>query len=124
VNKDYYCLTFDDSTLNDDDLSVEDINENKTDIQFRMISTASIHCLITHSGKTITLPCREDTQVLSIVTEALQTLRLPNDNINMYELIALTDDPTRIEFDLPIEDVKQLFSSDTATIALELKKNE
>ncbi len=124
VNKDYYCLTFDDSTLNDDDLSVEDINENKTEIQFQMISTASMHCLITHSGKTITLPCREDTQVLSIVGEALQTLRMPNDNINMYELIALTDDPTRIDFDLSIEDVKQLFSSDTATIALELKKNE
>jgi hypothetical protein len=40
----------------------------------------------------------------------------------MYELMALTDDdPAEIDFDLSMEDIQSMFSSDSSIITLELK---
>lgn len=46
------------------------------------------------------------------------------DNIDMYELIALTDNRAQINFNLSMEDIHQLFSSHSTTIPLELKKEK
>jgi hypothetical protein len=61
-----------DSTLIDDDISLEDIDETMTKIQFQMTSKVSMYCLITFSGKTITLTCHQDTLTSTIVKETLE----------------------------------------------------
>jgi hypothetical protein len=121
VNNDYYRLTFDDMTL-DDDISSEDIDPNATEFQFQMISIASIHCSIRCSERTFILPCQEDTLALTIVKESLEKLHIPLENIDMYELIALTDDQILVDFDSSMGDIQQLFPSDSTTISFELKK--
>ncbi len=122
VNNDYYRSTQDSVTLDDVDVSLEDIDENETEYQFQPNSTASMQCSITYSERTIILSCRQDTLASIIVREFLEKLHNSLDNINMYELITLTDDRAQIDFDLSMEDIQQLFSPDSTTIPLELKK--
>jgi hypothetical protein len=124
LNNDYYRLTQDDIILDDVNVSLGDIDENGTEFQFQLTSIASMHCSITCSERTIILPCRQDTSASTIVRECLEKLHISSDNIDMYELIALADDPAQIDFDLSMEDIQQLFSSDSTTIPLELKKKK
>ncbi len=122
ANHEYYCLMQGDTKLDDDDVSLKDIGENETEFQFQMISIAPIHCSITFHQRKVILPCRRDTLVSTIVRESLEKLHIPLDDINMYELMALTDDdPAEIDFDLSMEDIQSMFSSDSSIITLELK---
>ncbi|CAF4536476.1 unnamed protein product [Rotaria sp. Silwood2] len=124
INYEFYCLTMNDITLNDDEISLKDIDENMTEIQFQMISTASIHCSIMYSNQNITFPCHQGTPIVIIVKETFQKLYISENNINMYELIALNDDRTQISFDLSIDDIRELFPIDSTTLSLELKNKD
>ncbi|CAF4638079.1 unnamed protein product, partial [Rotaria sp. Silwood2] len=119
-NKDYY-FNMNDITLNDDDISLQDIDENMTQIQFQMISKTSMYCSIMYSNQNITLPCNDDTSIMAIVKELFQKLHISENDMNMYELIALDDDQTQISFDLLIDDIRQLFPIDSTTVSLQLK---
>ncbi|CAM4848309.1 unnamed protein product, partial [Rotaria magnacalcarata] len=124
VNEAYYRLAMNDDTEPGDDISLEEIDKNMTEVQFKMISTASLHCSIMYSNQNVSLPCHHDTPIEIIVKETLQKLHMSKDDMNLYELITLDDDRTQIGFDLSVNDIKELLSIDSTTISLELKEKD
>ncbi|CAF0924968.1 unnamed protein product [Rotaria sordida] len=126
LNNKYYCLTMDDDTeLTDSTLSLKDtIDENATEISLQLKSTASLYCSIMYCNQTIKLPCCQDTSIMTIIKEALQILNKSEDNMNMYELIALDNDRTEIDFDYKLDDALGLFPNGSTTIPFELKSKE
>ena len=124
-NKESYRLIQDDSREIDDDISLADIDEMMTKFQFQVTPTISMNCSIKFLEQTIVLPCEQDTLSSTIIIEALKKLQISDDKMNQYELIALDDDQTQIDFDTSIEEIRELFSSTIITIPLELRiKNE
>jgi hypothetical protein len=87
-----------------------------------LISTASITSSIKYEDQTILLPCHYETSAATLIVETLQKLHIPREHRDMYELFALADDRTPIEWDISIEDVYQLFSSHPTTLPFELTK--
>ena len=125
MNKDYYKLMQDDCLLDDDDVTLNDIDSTITEFQFQLISIASISSSIKYEDQTILLPCHSETTAAILIAETLRKLNIPEENHDLYELIALDDGRTPIEPDLTIEDVCQLFSSQPTTLPFQLiKKNE
>ncbi len=62
---------------------------------------------------------------MDILREAFGKLQIPQEDINMYELFAMDDDRTQIEFDMTIDEVCDvLSSSSTTTIPFELMKKK
>jgi hypothetical protein len=57
----------DDCILDNGDITLEDLDTTMTEIQFQLISMASLHCSITCCAQTITLPCHRDTEMLIVV---------------------------------------------------------
>ncbi|CAF3720842.1 unnamed protein product, partial [Rotaria sordida] len=124
-NNNYYRLMHIDCLLDDDEVSLDDIDSTMNQIQFQLISIASINSSIRYDDQTIVLPCSDNTLAATIIEETLKQLHIPQENHHIYELIALADDRTTIESDMSIEDVYQLFPSHPTTIPFELiKKNE
>jgi hypothetical protein len=123
LNNEFYQLMQDGSTLIDENIALEEIDEIKSEIQFQLTSTASMHCSVIFSEQTITLPCHENTLVSTIVKETLRKLHIPYDNTEQYELIALNDEQTEIHFDTSIDEIRLLFPSIT-TIPLELRRKK
>jgi hypothetical protein len=93
-------------------------------IQFELISIASINTSIKYGEQTILLPCCSETSTATLIKETLRKLHIPQDNYQMYELIALADDRISIEDDMSIEDIYQLFPSLPAIIPFELTKKD
>jgi hypothetical protein len=120
-SKKSYQLMQDDSTLIDSEISLEEIDETMTKFQFQVTSTISMYCSIKFLEQTIVLPCDQETLSLTIVTEALKKLQIPENKMGQYELIALDDDQTRIDFDASIDEVRELFPSAITTIPFELR---
>lgn len=117
----YYQLTYSDSLL-DDELSLTDIDSSTTDFELRFVSKASLKCSITYADQTVVLSCDNETELSEIVKEAFIKFQISQDDIDMYQIVALGDDKTQLEFDTVMDDVLSLFSSDIATIPLELNK--
>ena len=124
VNAHYYQLAMCDCLLDDDDVSLEDIDSTMENIQFQLISTAKVRSSIRFKGQTFVLPCDEKTRAETLIEEMLEKLHIPKENHSMYELIALADDRTLIEEEMSIEDVWQLFSLQPTTIPFELTKKD
>ena len=124
VNNEYYRLKENDCLLDDDDVTLYDINSAMTDIQFELISIALINSSIKYNDQIILIPCCYKTSAETIIIETLTKLNISIENRYLYELFALADDRTPIESDLSIEDVYQLFSSSTTTIPFELIKKD
>ncbi|CAM4970115.1 unnamed protein product [Rotaria socialis] len=124
LNNEYYRLTMEDVESIDGDVSLKDIDENMSEISFKIVSIASQYCSIKYLNQIIRLPCCRDTLVMAIVKEVLQKLDKSVDNVKIYDLIALDDDQTEIDFDYVIDDVIGLFPNGTTTISLELKKKK
>ena len=125
VNSDYYRLMQADCLLDDDDVTLNDIDSTMTEVQFQLMLTASIISSIKYENQIFLLPCRHQTTAAVLVEETLQKLYIPQENLNMYELIALADDRIPIELDLSIEDIYALFPSNPTIIPFQLtKKNE
>jgi hypothetical protein len=80
-----------------------------------------MYCSIKFLEQTIVLPCDQETLSLTIATEALKKLQIPENKMGQYELIALDDDQTRIDFDASIDEVRELFPSTITTIPFELR---
>jgi len=122
VNSNYYRLKQAECLIDDDDVTLDDIDSTMTEIQFQLISTASITSSIKYEDQTILLPCHYETSAATLIVETLQKLHIPREHRDMYELFALADDRTPIEWDISIEDVYQLFSSHPTTLPFELTK--
>jgi hypothetical protein len=117
-----YQLMLDDSTLIDDEISLEEIDETMTEIRFQLTCTMSIDCSVRFSGQTVVLSCQHDTLASVIVKETLQKRYIPENDLDQYELIALNEDETEIDFEISIDDIRQLFSSPITTMPFELRK--
>ena len=114
-----------DCLLDDDDVTLNDIDSTMTEMQLQLISTASITSSIKYEDQIFLLPCHLQTIAAALAEETLQKLHIPQENRDMYELIALAEDRTPIEWDMCIEDIYELFPSHLRTILFELtKKNE
>jgi hypothetical protein len=112
----------DDSTLIDDEISLEEIDETMTEIRFQLTCTMSIECSVRFSGQTVVLSCQHGAPASVIVKETLQKRYIPENDLDQYELIALNEDETEIDFEISIDDIRQLFSSPITTIPFELRK--
>ncbi|CAF4719416.1 unnamed protein product, partial [Rotaria sp. Silwood1] len=125
LNNNYYRLMHMDCLLDDDEVSLDDIDSTMSQIQFQLISIASKNSSVRYDNQTIVLPCSDETSAATIIEETLQKLRISYQNCHMYELIALADDRITIESDMSIEDIYELFPARPTTIPFELiKKNE
>jgi hypothetical protein len=124
VHNDYYRLMQDDCLLDDDDVTLADIDSSMIQIQFELISIASINSSIKYGEQIVLLPCCSDTSIATLIKETLRKLHIPQDNYQMYELIALADDRISIEEDMSIEDIYQLFPSLPTIIPFELTKKD
>ena len=114
----------DEITIDDDDICLEDIDGTMSEIRLKMISTATRHCSVEFANHKMTLPCHPDTLINTIVKEFLQKLHLSNDNINMYELIALDDERSQIDFDLTVESILELlFPMGSTRISIDWPEN-
>ncbi|CAF3595248.1 unnamed protein product [Adineta steineri] len=123
LNENYYQLMYDGCPLDDDDITLNDIDSDMTHIELQMNSTAEIHCSIQFGERKIILPCSSNTLVEMIIKESLKKLYLSQDENQIYELFVLTDDDqTSIEEDIPIDDIYSLFPSKPTLIPFELKK--
>jgi hypothetical protein len=124
LNNEYYSLMQMECLLDDDEVTLNNIDSTMTEIEFQLVSTASVTSSIKYDDQTVILPCCHETSVATLIVETLRKLHIPQENRHMYELIALADDRTPIEWDMSIEDVYQLFSSLPTTIPFELTKKD
>ncbi|CAF2781321.1 unnamed protein product [Rotaria sp. Silwood2] len=124
LNKNYYRLMHVDCLLDDDEVSLDDIDSTMSQIQFQLISTASKKSSVRYDDQTVVLPCSNETSAATIIKETLKKLHIPQENCHIYELMALADDRTPIESDMSIDDVYELFPSRPTTIPFELIKNK
>ncbi|CAF1299608.1 unnamed protein product [Rotaria magnacalcarata] len=107
----------------DNDLSLMDIDETMTHIEFQLIYPPCLSCSITCSDHTIVLPCQSDRLISSLITDMFEKLSISQDQMDAYELFALNDEETSLDFDVSIGDIKELFSSSSSSIiAVELRK--
>jgi hypothetical protein len=120
----YQLMMQDDTKLIDDDTTLDNIDPTMTEIQFQLTSMMSMCCSVTYSEQVIKLPCHPDTLTETIVKETLEQLRIPYNNIDKYELIAMNDDRSEIDFDISIDDIRQLFSDPPTMIPFELRKKD
>jgi len=124
VKIDYYQLTYSDCEMDDGDVTLEDIDSTIIDIEFKLVCKATLNASIKYLDQTLAFPCIEETELLDIVKEIFIKLHIPQEDIDMYELVALDDRNTQLEFDTTMEDVIGLFSSDIKIVPFELKKKE
>ena len=125
VNEKYRGLKQDDIELDDDEVTLNDMNSTMTEIKFQLVSTASITSSIKYGDQTFLLPCSRETSAETLITETLQKLHIPQENHTLYELVALAnDDRILIDCDMTIDNVYTLFSSDVTLIPFELTKKD
>lgn len=122
IKSNYYRLTHLETLLDDDDMSLNNIDSSMSDAELRLICNATLNASLKYLDQIIVLPCSEETEVAEIVQTALAKLEIPQESINMYECFVLDDEKTQLELDSKMEDVKDLLSGDVTIIPLELRK--
>ena len=120
LNNQFYKLEQDGCLLDDDDVTLNDIDSTESLFRFQLHSTASIFSLVQYENQTIELPCELQTSAKIIVEDALKLLKIPIDDIDFYELFALAEDSTNNELEMTIEDIDELFSPSTTIIPFQL----
>jgi hypothetical protein len=126
IKSDYYQLIQSDyGEMDDGDVTLDDIDSSMTVIEFSLICKATLNASIKYLDQTFVFPCVDETELSDIVKQAFIKLHIPQEDIDMYELIALNEDKTQCELDIKIaEAIEGFFSSDITTVPLELKKKE
>jgi hypothetical protein len=127
VKPDYYQLWHLECLLDDDDMSLEDVDSSMTNPQFQLVCKATLNSSVTYLDQKVVFPCASKTGILDIVTEAFTKLHISQEDINIYELIAMDDSgtATQIDFEMTMDDVLSLFTSpDITTIPFQLNKKK
>jgi hypothetical protein len=124
IKTNYYQLMYSDYVMDDDDMSLEEIDSSMTDTEFKLVCKATLNSSIKYLDQTIVFPCANEIELLDIVKEAFTKLQIPHEDIDMYQLIALDEDTTQLEFDTTMDDVLELFPSNITIIPFELKKKD
>lgn len=121
-------LVLTDGTMIDKEMSLVDIDDSMTKIEFQLNSSpCRLLCSLTYSDRTIILPCQPDQLISSLVNKMFGQLSISSDQMDMHNLYALDDAQTEIDFDISIDDIKELFSSSSsslqcATMHIEIRK--
>ncbi|CAF1263624.1 unnamed protein product [Rotaria sp. Silwood1] len=122
VKNELYQLTMDDVILDDNEMSLDAIDSDSTNIQLHLVCKAVISCLITYENNTITLPCNKGTLVSIVLDEACSAFCIVKEDTYVYELYALDADQIRIDSSMTVDDICGLFSEKQTTIPLLMTK--
>ena len=121
IDKNSCYLKLIDETEIDDDITLMDIDENITEMEFRLDIPTGLTCSILCDGQTIVLRCQNETILSTMVKTTLEKLEISPDRIDAYELYNSGDDSMQIDFDLTIADVESLFEESPKILSFELK---
>ncbi|CAF0957715.1 unnamed protein product, partial [Adineta ricciae] len=125
LNGKYYELEESDCIIDDEDITLHDIDSEMKEIKLQLKPKATIHSSIKFGERTIELPCSLDTSVEVIIKEALDRFHVCQEDYPIYELVALADDAeSAIDDTFSIEEIYELFSSRPTVIPFELKRKE
>ncbi|CAF1430588.1 unnamed protein product, partial [Rotaria sordida] len=124
INDNFLQLIYSDCSLDDDEMTLEDLDPTSTDIQLQLICKATLKSSITYHNETVIIPCDGETLATDIIEEAFRRFCIPQEHMDIYELLAKDSDTTQIDSIMSIEDILQLFPSDTVIIPFELIKKE
>ncbi|CAF1212894.1 unnamed protein product [Rotaria sp. Silwood1] len=126
LNKRLYSVALSDNSIIDEDNTLNDIDESIDDLKLKLISIADLKCAITYRDGTCKISATYETLLSSIMKEALETLLISLEDIDMYELKVLDDpdNPTSVDLESSINDIRTDFhiESDTLPFLLEKKK--
>ena len=123
LDKKLYLLKLADDANIDDDFTLEDASESMGDIQFKLISSADVKCLISYQNKTIQIPTTNETFLQVILQQAFQKLQISLNDIDMFKLKVLDDpeSPSNVDLETPVEEFRSFFP-DTDTILFRLER--
>ena len=124
LNKEHCQLKLEDSTNIDEDFKLDELDENAIEFHFQLTSTVTMNCSIKFVDDIVVLPCEPANLLLTLVKEALNKFQIPFDQLDDYELVALDDDRTQIDWETSVDEIRTLFSDTMTTIPLELKKKD
>ncbi|CAF1513265.1 unnamed protein product [Adineta ricciae] len=125
LNGKYYVLKESGCTLDDEDITLNEINSAVKEIELQLEPKPTIHSSIKFGERIIELPCSSDTLVEVIIKEALDHFHVCQEDYPIYELFALTDDgESQMDDTYSIENIYELFPSRPTTIPFELKRKQ
>jgi hypothetical protein len=124
LNKRFYCLTFSDDGNIKENYLLKDAGESMDNIQLKLKSIADVKCQVIYEDKTVCIPSNNETLVSTLLTEVLEKLSVPNNDMHMYKLIVIDDPkcPTQIDLDSSINEIRSFFPEDITIIPFQLQK--
>ncbi|CAF3824124.1 unnamed protein product, partial [Rotaria sp. Silwood1] len=124
LNKRLYRLTLVDDLNVDEEYSLDDIGESINDLQFKLISIADTKCAITYQDEIIMISTTNETLLSSILKQTLEKLLIPLDDIDRFVLNLMDDpeNPTDVDLDLSIDEIRLGFSTEFNIIPFQLQK--
>ncbi|CAF1203374.1 unnamed protein product [Rotaria sp. Silwood1] len=124
VNNGFYQLTMDDVILDDNEMSLDAIDSDSTNIQLRLVCKAVINSLITYENKTITLPCNKETLVSIVLDQVCSAFCITKEDTYVYELYALDADQAQIDSSMTVDDICRFFPAMQTAIPLLMKNKK
>ncbi|CAF3688664.1 unnamed protein product [Rotaria sordida] len=124
INDNFHQLIYSDCLLDDDEMTLEDLDPTSTDIQLQLICKATLKSSITYHNETVIISCDGETLAADVIEEAFRRFCIPQEHMDIYELLAKDSDTTQIDSIMSIEDILQLFPPDTVIIPFELIKKD
>ncbi|UJR19001.1 hypothetical protein I4U23_022131 [Adineta vaga] len=122
LNPIFYQLMHDEKKLSDGEMCLKNLEAISNEVKFKLICIASIEVSIKYQQVTILIPCTMQTLISDLIKETLLKLNIPNNDLSMFELVALGNQRTQVEFDYTIDDIHQeLFPENTKTLPFELE---
>ena len=120
----FYCLTLSDDTTLENDYRLDELGESINRIHLKLTSKADVTCQVIYEDRTILIPANNETKTSTILNKVLMKLSIPVGDSPRYELSILDDpsNPTAIDLELFIEDIRSFFPSDLVLIPFQLRK--
>ena len=114
-------LALSDGTELDAELLLMDMDEEMTEIEFRLLVPEGLSCSITCDERTVVLRCDGNTLASTLVEEALGKLGIPLEHVDLYSIFG---EEIEIDLDTTIAEIRDLLSSTVPVISLILKRND
>ncbi|CAF3815136.1 unnamed protein product, partial [Rotaria magnacalcarata] len=126
LKKNFYSTTLSDESIPDEDCSLTDTGESLADIRLKIISTTDTKCKIEYQNTAILISTTNETLLKSILDEALEKLLIPRNAEDSFKFCLLDDpdNPTEVDLDSNINDMRSILPPKTDTIPLLLEKLE
>ena len=124
VKNEFYQLTMDGVILDDNEMSLDAIDSDSTNIQLHLACKAVMSSLVTYENKTITLPCNKETLISVVLDQACSAFCITKEDNYVYELYASDAHQTQINSSMTVDDICGLFPEKQTTITLRMKKQK